>query len=443
MSELTSPLAPLQCGEGEQVQPELPEMPKPKSKYTFAETDRGVLIQRDGGLEVEVYYADTYICIGHRSRQGLYAYRDIVNAFAGWFADNLLSSASEKKSREAIEMIARALSKRFKPHWERMVNQIAPPEVSKLAKVMWSSILKDTWLVHEEQIYLPEYEYLLRDLLKYHACRVICAAWCRQQINNHEFPVLKDWRGLVAPTVPNKALNKTLDKMARGIRYEDVLRLSTMRLERPITDRLTLVFVLCAGGHHNYGIHERIVVQANAAQIKEASERYAPGDWVRNNSPVGTIDRLARWILDYPEPYGGDLVGLAQRSREWHDAGGHHHQTIDTSHELPKPDVDLGMLEGYGIRFLDTVGAVMSEGDSMHHCVGSYATKAAGGGCYLFHVDHNGEKATVEVDPLGNVLQACGPSNRRNKACDYGARRLAEAFSYEAKVASIRKEIAG
>lgn len=434
----------------EQIQLELPEMPKPKSKYTFIETERGVMIQRDGGLEVEVYYEDTWIRIDSKAhpsvgRRNLYAYREIVNSFAGWFADNLLSRASKNDRREAVEMIARALSKRFKPHWERMVNQIAPPEVSKLAKAMWGSTLSGQPILHwDERLYFDdEFAYLRADLMKYHACRVICAAWGHRVRLDTDITVLKDWRALVAPTVPNKALNKTLDKMARGIRYEDVLRLSTMRLEKPITDRLTLVFVLCAGGHHNYGIHERIVVQADAAQIKEASQRHAPGDWVKNNSPVGTIERLARWILDYPETYGGDLVGLAQRSWEWHDRGAHLHYQIDVTGELPKPNVDLGMLEGYDIRFLDTVGAVYAEGESMHHCVGSYATKAARGDCYLFHVDYEGEKATIEVSAVGDVLQACGPMNQRNKACDYGARRLAEAFSYEARVKNIKKELAG
>lgn len=437
--------------EAEQAeQLELPEPVKPKSKYTFIETDRGVMIQREGGLAVEVYYDDTWIRIDSNAhaavgRRELYDYRGIVDRFAEWFTENLMGWAGKSSQREAKEMVARALSKRFKPHWERIVNEIAPPEIAKIAKAMWSSTLRPAAVLHwDERLYFDdEFAYLRSDLMKYHACRVICAAWGLQARLDSDISVLKDWRGLVAPTVPNKALNKTLDKMARGIRYEDVLRLSTMRLEKPITDRLTLVFVLCAGGHHNYGIHERIVVQADAAQIKEASQRHAPGDWVKNNSKVSEIERLARWILDYPEAYGGDLVGLAQRSREWHEAGGHHHQTIDTSQALPKPNVDLGMLEGYGIHFLDTVGAVYAEGESMHHCVGSYATKAAGGGCYLFHVDYEGAEATVEVSPTGDVLQACGPMNQRNKACDYGVKRLAEAFSYEAMVRNIKKEIEG
>ncbi len=60
----------------------------------------------------------------------------------------------------------------------------------------------------------------------------------------------------------------------------------------------------------------------------------------------------------------------------------------------------------------------------MEHCVGTYALQASRGDCFLFHIDHAGETATVEVSPRGHVLQACGPKNCQNLATEWGAKVL-------------------
>jgi hypothetical protein len=77
------------------------------------------------------------------------------------------------------------------------------------------------------------------------------------------------------------------------------------------------------------------------------------------------------------------------------------------------------------ITFLDTVGAVLEEGERMHHCIATYARRADSGGCYLFHVERVGAQATVEVSRDGTVAQACGPTNQRNAATRWGRRALA------------------
>ena len=45
----------------------------------------------------------------------------------------------------------------------------------------------------------------------------------------------------------------------------------------------------------------------------------------------------------------------------------------------------------------------------MRHCIASYAGKALAGESFLFHIEHRGEVASVEVDTRGRVLQAYGP----------------------------------
>jgi hypothetical protein len=62
----------------------------------------------------------------------------------------------------------------------------------------------------------------------------------------------------------------------------------------------------------------------------------------------------------------------------------------------------------------------------MHHRVASqtYIESAIDGNCYLFHVTHRDDEATVEVGVEGQVRQSPGPRNQRNKATAYGNRVL-------------------
>jgi len=60
----------------------------------------------------------------------------------------------------------------------------------------------------------------------------------------------------------------------------------------------------------------------------------------------------------------------------------------------------------------------------MQHCVASYTEEAIEGKCYLFHVEHAGAAATVEVGWNGKVWQANGPRNQQNAAAQWGRRVL-------------------
>ena len=76
------------------------------------------------------------------------------------------------------------------------------------------------------------------------------------------------------------------------------------------------------------------------------------------------------------------------------------------------------------VRWLQTVDDVAAEGEQMEHCIASYIPNAVEGRCYLFHVDYQGEAASLMVNQLGQVTQAGGPRNRRNRASAWGRRVL-------------------
>lgn len=85
---------------------------------------------------------------------------------------------------------------------------------------------------------------------------------------------------------------------------------------------------------------------------------------------------------------------------------------------LPLPDIP-------GITFLGTVARIAEEGALMSNCVASYAESAVNGHCYLFHADHDGEMATIEVTRDGTVSQAEGPGNKPNTAARWARTALA------------------
>lgn len=418
--------------------------PKPKSKYSFEPTARGVKIIREGGLEHEVYYESTYIKAGGLNF-GLYNYPKMVEQVGYWFADKLITSNHSGTKRDAGDMIQRAISGRLKPHWDRMVKEVAPPMVRALARQMWGSVRGDAAILHRVELYDdPQYAHVLKDLNKYHACRMVAKSLENrpykseraelvpilvdnfvEALNNHPKPpdhleTLKDWRGFLTPTIPYKALNKTLDKLPRAISVDQLPRLALLKLEQPLTDRLHLIFALSGATHHNWGLHEHLVLSASAEQIKEACRVIGFG--LTSQSRTTMISDAASYILDYPEPYNGDISGLARRSVEWHRTVDKYKGSLPEDHALPIPQgVDLDWLEGLGIRLLKTAGEVYEEGSTMRHCVGSYASKAARGQCFLFHVEREGESATIEVSNYGKILQAYGFANSKNKACNYGS----------------------
>ena len=77
-----------------------------------------------------------------------------------------------------------------------------------------------------------------------------------------------------------------------------------------------------------------------------------------------------------------------------------------------------------GCRFLATVGVIIQEGESIHHCIGTRALAAVRGDAFLFHVELGAERASAEVDTAGQVVEVSVPCNTRNAACDHAVEVL-------------------
>jgi hypothetical protein len=215
-----------------------------------------------------------------------------------------------------------------------------------------------------------------------------------------------------------------------------VCNLRRIHLERPLDSRLELLcVVLYAGiraereGPQSSADHGRLFQHARAEQIKEAMRRVAQ----HLRQPLeprksAHVRQLVQFLADYPEPHAGNLVGLAERAIRWHRAQQHEQTAAMRRYyggqtAVMAPPIDLP--GAAGVSFLRTVAAICAEAEQMQHCVASYVELAVRGNCYLFHVRHKGEEATIEVGCEGRVRQAQGPRNQRNAAAAWGKRVLA------------------
>ncbi len=165
---------------------------------------------------------------------------------------------------------------------------------------------------------------------------------------------------------------------------------------------------------------------ARVPQIREALRRVA--DHTRNDlrfRRTRDLRFLVDFLLDYPEDHHGTLVGLADKAIRWHHNGlARERRRIlkqyGSTTELATPPLPPPA----DVRLLASVEDVAIEGEQMDHCIASYIPGAVKGRCYLFHVDHGGEAASVMVDHRGRVMEAAGPRNRRNQASVCGTREL-------------------
>lgn len=403
---------------------------KPKSKYTIENIPGGFVVRREGNHELVVAYEDTYIHVGHK-RLGLYCYPQMVDAIAEYFLDAVVSRYLSKSDRkEAVAMIARALSRRIKPHWQHLI-EFVPPEISHLARLMWSSVHTDAAILHRHEIYAEGCIHLYSDLKKYHACRLIAKAE-EKRIDPHFseerhlllIESVKNWRQLYAENVTSpKAFNKTLDTLPHALSFHDISSLANVHLVEPISSRLHMIAVLCGADHFHWFMHERLVLQADDAMLKAAGDLVEYR--VSARSKTAHVRNLITFVLDYPAPFGGDFLGLARRSLEWHREN-YIHEDVRLPFDAPLPllNLDYTALEAQGVKPLRMVGDVVREGEWMHHCVGSYARRAYLGHSFLFHVEHKEDKATIELDAQGRVQQAYGPRNTINTACKWGVEQL-------------------
>jgi hypothetical protein len=296
-------------------------------------------------------------------------------------------------------------------------------------------------LALDESFYQNADRFLLSDVVRYRAAAIavrnVCECWGNNSfhLDRHGYftteqalGFLSNWRGLFSPTGrPYPILNRVLMNLPGGMSHHVVCKLSGFELQRPITDRVELT-LLCLGTESMHRRHEHVYQHACREQIQRAVRHVAESThnpW--STRRTGDLRSFAMYLDDYREKHAGNVVGLADKAIRWHRAAHRQHvqqmigflggDQATTLPPIPLPDEP-------GIRFLGRVSEIATEGQEMQHCIASYARQAVRGECFLFHVEHGAEKASVEVSASGVIRQSYGPHNRRNEAAAWGERIL-------------------
>ncbi len=425
------------------------------TEHRFVELPDGFRIEHEQRPPVTVHLTRSCLLVTRDQQEArridlLCSGRQLTKEIAGIALGPVEPTGNPDPDRLMVE--AWTLAPRIFEQRNRLLAKVDPAvlAVQELMATVGGSVVS---AAQTEALYRDPY--IARDILNYRAAAIALAYlesefwehFCAQQLGTGADPspelfvqAMRNWRGLYSPTgVPYRSLNRTLMNLPKGIPPTLLCRLNRIRLERPILDRLELTALLAHAAHERPERDPEVVAsqrwilqRATADQIRGAIARIATAT-ERDLSPrrdrdvVFAIDYLA----DYPGPYQGTLEGLVRRAIRWH-------REVAAQLQIEKLVTGLGGLERPtaqppiplptipGITFLATVGAVVEEGRRMENCIASYAQAAVSGDCFLFHIDHEEEMASAQVNPHGEIFQAEGPRNSENYAASWGWRQLDE-----------------
>lgn len=341
---------------------------------------------------------------------------------------------TKRQRRAAFKKTSTSIARKFKVVLDDLEKELKP-EVSFLWRQLFRFYGPKKVPAQSSMITkLVADEYYLKDLSKY-----LCAAYIltdyrfsdpSYSIPSYSTPiVLKpcEWlKGLAHDSKIYPSLAKTI----YGIRYPVpayLLRiLNQFKLPREFKNRTELFCYLLGTNHQNFYFHKHIIANTTFQDIKKALI-IAKRSFPISKSGLGkftNIHTLINWCCDFPEQLGpgASIVTLAKRSFEWHGAFRQAHTAPTVNVKLALPPIELPAISG--VRLLTESQELVKESEEMHHCVSSYTSKAAEGRCYIFHVDFEGEKATVEISRDGGITQVKGPCNQTNAACHYARKEF-------------------
>lgn len=355
----------------------------------------------------------------------------------------------------------KTLAKKLRGIWKECCNNI-DPRIEELHRKLFS-VSNGTGYWNRIDGILNnkrKFKYVIEDMLKYHAARIAIlhsndlVAW-GEEITGWDGNWMREYSYYGESYT---SLNKTLMNLPYGVLYYHIFSLKNILLQEPVTNRLRLWSYIMIARNYDYQDDRknafcRVIQRSSDEEIKEAIKYmwkyfpYLPKDDFRRYS---SIIHALRLIFDYPMFIGDwSIMGLAKRSEEYHHdldmqervrrmEWEKANQALLTA-QTALPPIPLPKDEN--IKFLDSYKSVHDEGQLMGHCIAQYAKSAVNGTCYLFHVDYNGEMASVEVSRFGYVNQSYGPKDTINKASEYGrkelqkwAKKLEDSKSYQKPV---------
>jgi hypothetical protein len=424
------------------------------AQYRFVERWDGVRIEHPLRHVVDLRFSAWHIDVASETRRTRVAIFAPLAVLARAVAAKLLDlpDATRGGDLDAVRREAWTIGQMLQPVRRRLFDRHAP-EASAIEERMVEIRGHVPRLARSPMFYRTPY--LARDVRRFHAA-AIALAYLEDELSPLPIPpdarpptipalrrAMLGWRHRFSPDgVSYRSLDRTLINLPTAVRPPLVCALRHVRLERPITDPIELHLLLhCVALAHQRGtaipwLHA--LQHANAAAIRAGLGRIAAATRSRTLDPLSVphMEFVAAYLLDShcpPVQRFAQVVAFAIRRHARREidrlmmamlrpqASAHHAPSLFTPTAfppLPPPDVP-------GLHFLATVGEVIEEGRRMGHCIGFYADRAVSGDCFLFHVEHAGQVASIEVGAEGRVRQAAGRHNQRNSASDWARRELA------------------
>lgn len=370
-----------------------------------------------------------------------FAFRQIISSatdflYRDWKCKEGTKFQVEVKIKEwAKSKTGKVLNSLIYPMWKEKLLEI-DPLIRDLHRSLFSVSAGAGCFFRIKDIINDNDTYSIADIMKYRAARIHLLYKQTSYGSRYEFS--ENW--MMDYSCNNDlygSLRKTISNLPAKIIPRMLLGLNSIFLPEPATSRIRLLSYLTVAqrwNRENIGV----ITRSTDEQIKD-SVRYIwnlyPGKKKSSMSSASEIVRALGIIFDMPGEYGKiDIVGAARRSHDYHrnierqnriEQEKYMKENAEKMKEktaippIPMPNNDK-------IKFLSTYGEVVEEGNLMKHCIGTYAAQAVRGYSYLFHVDYQGEMASVEVGPDGVVKQSYGPRDSYNKASEYGKRILSQ-----------------
>lgn len=438
-----------------------------ESKYIFEQSKdgRGYLIYskcggrrptffglREKNLGFHVYPADTETDKFNWQKKefGLFEHHGLIKAvgeklMTDWQGDiekSLLITKDKKKAEWqqvklktwAATKTSKALAKKISLRLNEL-KQSCDPNVIAIQKAVFAICGKYISLVDREDFYKQADKYYLKDIVNYKsAAHTLIIA--DEDYNLREL-IYENWRKFYAYdyTEIYTSLNKTLNNFPNRIPSFLLCQFNRVKLERPIYDRLELIFILNCVKHHNWarsGPEAQHIIQfAQNEEIKRARKKLE-GHLRKKISfrKIQSVMEVSNFIMDmfYDEKVSrGNVCGLMDKSIDWHHVQARRQTRAgcSLSDDTPTAAPPIDLPNSKKIRFISTIGELLDEGMLMNHCIGSYYRQAHQGTSFFFHIEHAEEMASAQVDALtGRVYQCYGPYNGVNKASEYGRKFL-------------------
>lgn len=329
-----------------------------------------------------------------------------------------------------------SLSKRFYQYWRTLITKANPIAV-QIQKSMFAAtgkkelphLLKDYYFYYNSHI---DISYIYQDIINYRAAAIATY----HIINDHGLyrrngnrtdenliEKLKNWMNYYSDIkVPYTSLTKTLMNLPGNIPINMLRNFSEIHLVRPVFTRSELIAHLSLGEYPKNHINSDIIYKATPKQIKAAMYNLGRIQHIELQFRKSlSIKHTIRFCLDYRERHNGNLVGLCQKSVDWHfEQQRNQYQSVldkyDQNMKLPEPDFILPE----NFVFINTVGKLVEEGNLMQHCIASYADELINHNSgYVFHVNYKNSQATTLYYKDTKSIISYGPMNHSNEASEY------------------------